>query len=549
MRRLAFACFACLAASPLPASATPGPDSVVVIANAGVPESVALAERYASARDVPANRVCLLELPEVEDLTLEDYGTLFLEPLRACLDAGGVRDRIEAAVLIRGVPLRVSVPVSSGNEVVSLAAALGLWESTLSDGTPMLGQEPGMSASCGDGITCYAARWRNAYRGDAFDPGWSVEASGAMHRPLLVTMLHGRSYADAEHLLDSALEAEASGPGDAELLFMEGADPARGAQDPQNALVIAELTSRGLSASSVPFDANLTGRTLGAFFTGTASLGETIEGNTYLPGSIVDNLTSFGAVPGNFRETGESQVSIARWVAMGVAGVHGTVAEPLNNCFPHRRLILAYVDGATLAEAYHSQMPFVYWRNLVLGDPMAAPYAQRPEVTITGVADGARLGGATRVEVSATDPGERGIESIVLYLDGVEIARAAGGSLEHCLVVPAGDGHQLLAVARALEDPAGVRIYREKGWLALSLDASAGATECAAPMPDAGPPDGGAQLDADVGDAGTVPPSAGGCGCRVRGSRSPGAAPLALLALLASRRRQRAARPLARGPQ
>lgn len=547
MRRLALACFVCLASLPLTASATPGPDSVVVIANASVAESVALARRYAAARDVPANRVCLLALPEVEDLTLEDYTALFLEPLRACLDAGGVRDRVEAAVLIRGVPLRVSVPVGSGSEVVSLAAALGLWESTLGDGTPLLAQEPGMTASCGEGITCYAARWRNAYRGEAFDPGWSAEASGVTHRPLLVTMLHGRSYADAERLLDSALEAEASGPGDGELLFMEGADPARGAQDPQNASVIAELTSRGLSASSVPFDANLTGRTLGAFFTGTASLGETIEGNTFLPGSIVDNLTSFGAVPGNFRESGESQVSIARWAAMGVAGVHGTVAEPLNNCFPHRRLILAYVDGATLAEAYHSQMPFVYWMNLVLGDPMAAPYAQRPEVTITGVSDGARLDGATRVEVSASDPGERGIESIVLYLDGVEIARASGGSLEHCLVAPVGDGHQLLAVARALDDPAGVRIYREKGWLALSLDAGAGATECGAPTLDAGAPDAGAQLDADV-DAGTAS-SAGGCGCRVGGAGSPGAATLGLLALLALRRRQRAARPLARSTQ
>ncbi len=542
MRRLALACVLSLLSVTAPAAATPGPDSVVVVANANVPESVALAMRYADARDVPQNQICLLDVMDVEDLTLEEYTSTFLEPLRACLDAGGVRDRIEAAVLIRGVPLRVSIPAGSGSEVVSLAAALGLWDSTHSDGTPMLGHEPGTVASCGAGVSCYAAFWRNPYDAFPFEPGWSADRASVHWAPLLVTMLHGRSYEDAERLLDSALMAEASGPGEGELLFMEGADPARGAQDPQNANVITALTERGLDASSVPFDANLTGRTLGAFFTGTASLGETIEGNTFLPGSLVDNLTSFGAVPQNFRETGESQVSIARWVAMGVAGVHGTVAEPLNNCFPHRSLIVEYVDGASLAEAYHSKMPFVYWRNLVLGDPMASPYGRRPVVEITGVSEGDRLTGAARITVTATDADARGISSIVLYLDGDEIARADSGSLEHCLAVPAGDGHQLLAVARIAEDPTGERVWREKGWLALALDSDGGALECAAPMPNAGAmEDAGVQLD-----GGPVVTTPGGCGCRASGGGEGGAIGLALIALLAWRRRQGVARPRVR---
>ncbi len=423
MRRTAFVLALSVLAFAAPAFATPGPDSVVVVANSNVPESVTLAQRYAEARDVPANQVCLLDVPDMEDVDLDVFTMQVLQPLQACLDAGGVRDRIEAALLIRGLPLRVGIPVGGSTQKVSLAAALGVWDSTSSDGTTLLGQDPGAMLMCGSS-SCYGAAWSNPYQSGPFEPGWSADQSGVHWQPLLVTMLHARTYDDAGRLLDSALMAESDGPATGEFLFMEGADSARGYLDFENAAVISGLTDRGLSASSVPFDANLTGQTLAAFFTGTAHMGETIEGNTYLPGSLVDNLTSFGAAPANFRDSGESQVSIARWVAMGVAGVHGTVAEPLNNCFPHRRLILDYVDGATLAEAYGAAMPYAYWRNLVLGDPMAAPYAMRPMVQITGASDGDRLSGAVSIHVDATDPGDRGIASIVLYADGVEVARA-----------------------------------------------------------------------------------------------------------------------------
>lgn len=500
--------------APSLAHATPGPDTVVVIANANVPESVALAERYAAARGVPTSQVCLLDVADVEDIDLAEYEATLLEPLRACLDrTSGVRARIEAALLVRGVPLRVRIPVATGNQVVSLAAALGLWDSN-ELGVPLLGRPPGMDAMCG-ASACYAATWRNAYRGFPFESGWSADVGGVEWRPILVTMLHGRSYADAERLLESALTAEAMASPTSEFLFMEGADPARGVLDTNYDGVITSLEALGMTATRVPFDTALTGRTLASFMTGTASLGDTIELNTYLPGSIVDNLTSVGAVPQNFRETGESQVSIARWVAMGVAGVHGTVAEPLNNCFPHRRLVVAYAEGATLAEAYHMNMPYTYWRNLVLGDPMAAPHATRPLVELSGVMDGERLGGAVPITVSASDALGRGVASVVAYVDGVEIARVDGDRLEHCLSVPAGDDHQLLLVARAAADPAEVHIWEPKGWLSVTLHSDSGSLECR-------PPDAGVVTDGGVLDAGLVDdPMSGGCSCRASRGADP----------------------------
>lgn len=503
------------AALPAIARAVPGPATTAVVANADVPESVALAQRYAAERGVPARQVCLFSLPLETDIDLATYRSSLLEPLEACLADGGVSERIEAVLLIRGVPLRVRIPDGSGGRLVSLAAALGTWRSTEA-GAPLLGRAPGATLTCSGGTPCYGARVRNAFRFGPFEPGWSRTSGDVVHAPVLVTMLHGRTYAEAEGLLDSALIADgAAGAPLGQFLLMEGRDAARGALDGEYDGVEGALRERGLTdIGRETFQSDLTGRTLAAFVTGTASLGATIEGNSYVPGSLVDNLTSFGAVPQNFEETGESQVSIARWVARGVAGAHGTTAEPLANSFPSRFFLADYVDGSTLAEAYLRRMPFVYWQNLVLGDPMAAPYAARPEVTVEGVVEGGAVDGATDVVLSATDRLGRGPVSLTFYVDGAEQTAAGDDSVSLCLVLDPG-AHELLVVAQAADDVTEARPYRPKGWLTLSVTAAAGATDCA--TEDAGPADGGPAmdsgeppaLDAAV-DAG-APGGSGGC--------------------------------------
>ncbi|MEW5849974.1 MAG: TIGR03790 family protein [Myxococcota bacterium] len=458
-----------------PALAVPGPDSVVVVGNASDADSVALAERYVAARAVPRTQLCLLPLPDVVDLSLDDYRTLFQQPLEECLSRG-VMDRVDTVLLVRGVPLRVAIPTPEGEERVSLAAALMLWRSLTLDGEPLLGLPPGDVANCG-GTPCVAAHWRNPYRSGAFESGWYRETQGVAWQPVLVTMLHGRSYAEAGLLLDSALDAEAKGRGDGEFLLMDGADPARGALDSTYDDVIAGLQARGHPAGRVPFSSELTGRTLAAFFTGTASLGTTIEGNTFAPGALVDNLTSFGAVPENFTATTETQVSVARWIARGAAGIHGTTDEPLNNCFPARALILDYVDGYTLAEAFHRNLPYAYWRNLVLGDPMAAPYANRPEVTLE--VSLACAGGAASAHLRAS-VSDGDVESLTVLVDGAVSRVTTEQALE--LDLP-GQPAQVLVVAQRRDDGTPAGGPRSKGWAAHQITTEALGAACTASEP------------------------------------------------------------------
>jgi len=557
-----FVLAATVAALAVPQSslAVPGPDSVCVVGNSAIAESVALALRYAEARDLPDGQVCLLDLPREPEIDFDVFEADLLGGIEACLDAAGVADRMESLLLVRGVPVRVLVPTDDGDRRASVAAALGVWRSTLPDGTPMAGMPPGEPTMCVD-TPCYAATWLNPYSSGPFEPGWERTAGGVEWRPLLVTMLNGYSYEEAEGLLDSALEAESTGGAAGQFLFMNGRDRARGALDFQHGPAADALRARGYTdVDVVDFDGELSGRSLAAFFTGTATIGDAIEGNTFAPGSIVDNLTSYGAVPANFDPAAsESQVSISRWVAMGVAGGHGTVAEPLNNCFPQRWLITEYVDGSTLAEAYHRNLPYTYWLNLVLGDPMAAPYATRPVVTIEGVAEGADVGDALPLTVTATDPEGRGVGSITLLVDGAEVARVEdGGPIEHCLTIDDGDeGVQILAVAQAADDGSDRGAHVPKGWASLRVDGAPGRSSCEPPADGDGDGDvdgdgdgdgdGDADSDADAdgdadadaeGDADGTP-SEGGCSCRAADGGGAPSAALALCALALALRRLR----------
>jgi len=458
------------------AFAVPGPATTAVVANANDPTSMILAQRYADVRHVPDSNVCSLDLPDDVDISLSDFETRWMMPLFACL--GERIEQIEAVLLVRGVPLRVHIPVDGGVDRVSAAAAVSVWQTRMGNGRPMRGVPPGQQRQCGN-TPCLAPRFENPYRSGHFEPGWQRFAAGIDWRPVLVTMLHGRNFEDAGRLLDSALNGEQTGGGEGTFLLMQGGDPARSALDPELEPAAEALTAIGFEAEVVPFDSDLTGRDLAAFVTGSAQLGEVIEGNTYRPGALVDNLTSYGALPVNFTADGQQQVSIARWVAQGVAGAHGTTDEPLSHVFPSRQFLVDYAHGMTLAESYHRNLPFAYWRNLVLGDPMAAPYAARPRVSLAGLVENEVLEAGLQLTALAMPSGEDEVVSVSVYVDGLLVQSVQGNTLEVCLRIPARPV-QILVVART------GGTYPAKGWAAHRITGAGDEMDCAFP-PDAGP--------------------------------------------------------------
>jgi len=437
------------------------PRQVMVVASGDDVDSLTIAEHYATSRQLPAGHVCVLTglTPSETTVLWDDYASVVPDAIDACLAALPDPDAIDILVTTRGLPYRVDL---GAGYVVGFEALLQIHRSTVrSDGSLLAGspqtdlggyyaarvENPafvgagpftagGEFTETSDFAQWYSAACHLLDSGnlpEAFDRqgDWDVGAWKMADNLFIVTRLDGFDAADAMDLVDRGVAADGTAP-TAPLLCMKGADAARGARDPECELVVRRLSEAGLSADWIDtFDGGLSGETVAGYFTGAAELTGAIAGNTYVPGALTDNLTSYGAVPGNFFcdasgttcPASESQTSVARFVRAGATGVHGTVAEPLNNVFPNSTVYLLYTFGYSLGESYFFSQRYLYWQNLVLGDPLTTPYAVRPTVAL----DTEAVSVEGTVTLTATHPD--GVAATWLYRNDLLVAEAAGPDL------------------------------------------------------------------------------------------------------------------------
>ncbi len=542
----------------------------MVVYNADAPGAKEVADKYATARSLPSKHVCALSGidPKATSIPVATYLDKVQKPLDACIAAVGSPDEIDVLVTVRGLPYLVGL--SAGN--VGFEALLQVMHGTKDDKQfPTLPQTDSASIPnpifIKGGLTAdfsFTNPYQDWYKSTSqvvkqkvaptsftrlgvVDKGITYKVSKQL---MVVARLDGFDLKDAADLIDRALASETGTPPTGTLLCMHGADEARGARDPECELAVRRLKGAGFDATWLPtFDGALKGKTLSAYLTGADSMRDAIAGNTYVPGAIVDNLTSFGAVPQNFLcsadgktcPASESQTSIARFVRAGASFVHGTVAEPKNNVFPNAGALLHYTMGYAAGEAFLFHQQFLGWYNLHLGDPLMTPWAVRPKVTL-GAAHA-----ATPFTIKATHP--NGVARVKLYVAGKREAEVAGDTLDAVLPGREGDKVEVLAVAVAKDV-----IEKRAGWAAAEVESHAAVQGWTAatvtlgtevirdtgpynPIDDAGPGDTGPAADAPTAED-------SGCGCRVGSTEAAsGAGGLFLVgAALVGARRRRAPR-------
>lgn len=94
----------------------------------------------------------------------------------------------------------------------------------------------------------------------------------------------------------------------------------------------------------------------------------------FLPGALADHLTSNG---GDL--LGSQQMSSLRWLDAGATASYGTVSEPCNywQKFPNPQVLLRhYLAGETAIEAYWKSLAWPA-QGVVIGEPLAAPYRRQ----------------------------------------------------------------------------------------------------------------------------------------------------------------------------
>ncbi len=540
-----------------------GPMNVLVLYNADEPEAGDVARYYADARSIPDAQLCGVAGidPLVQSMTFADYAALVQPRFRECLAAVPESGEIDYIVTIRGLPYRVDIPDGYS---ASLEAMLQIDGGVDSDGAEIDGQPQrlgsgyylasvdnpafvGGTAEDGDFAVSnpYSASYQSApavvranKQPRAFHAArdWVSRGADLSGHFYVVTRLDGFDYDDARDLVDRGSAADGTFP-EAELLCMAGADDARGARDPECEFTARMLAAAGLAGTWVsPHDPTLSGHTVAAYFTGAADLTNGIAGESYVPGAIADNLTSYGAVPQNFFcsddgvtcPASESQTSIARFIRAGATGAHGTVNEPLNNVFPLASTLLFYTFGYNLGESQLFALRYVYWQNLFLGDPLTTPYATRPVVALpTTVNQGAPL------LVTASHPG--GIAEIRVYEDGRYVGGDASDAASVGIPGEVGEVHEVVAVAIAVDaqvertgwpQPDQQPRAEVQGW-------SRAQVEILPAAPDTG------EDSADSGGARTDdPPNGPACGCTSAGGRGLAGGAVWAGVMMLRRRRQ-----------
>ncbi len=330
---------------------------VLVVVNDNSAASREIGAYYAKKRHIPAAYICHIRCAEQEEIEEDAFDLAILTPVADSLARAPVSNTVDYIVLTKGVPLRIHSTAPSLSPTFS----------------------PNGDSVDGRLVTQDMAGMGSPSANPFFKS--EVRFSHKKFSLYLTTRLDGYNVAEAEGLVDRALLAKPA-PG----LFLLDACPSRsGGQDPTHlnddcVPATAILKERHLS---VMLDQSETfvGRIpnlMGYWSWGSndphydAAL---YKGNTFRPGAIAETVVSTSAH--TMLRQNWWQSLIADLVEDKVTGVKGYVDEPYTLAMAHPDVLFdRYTRGWNLAESFYAASQVTHWKDVVLGDPLCAPYAK-----------------------------------------------------------------------------------------------------------------------------------------------------------------------------
>ncbi|MBC8064662.1 MAG: TIGR03790 family protein [Chlorobia bacterium] len=332
---------------------------VLVVINQNSPDSTAVGSYYVKKRAIPRENVVFVKVGTESNISTSEYTSGIEGPVKANLAKN--TNKVDFIVLTKGVPFRLD---NDGG--YSVDGHLSTMEMKV---TSIRGDLP--NASDED--------QRNEIR-RAMNPYFSKREafSHAKYRMYLVTRLEGYSASDAKALVDRSLAAKKEkGP----FFFDMAGNRSDGDYGNMNQTL-------KLAADALEFrNFNVILDTANAFVSpnvpvaGYASWGSNdgaYKRNVYnrvrfKPGALCETFVSTSAFTFSKREHWQSL--IADLVEQGVTGVKGYVSEPFTFALARPQILFErYVSGFNLAESFYMASPVVKWKDVVIGDPLCAPY-------------------------------------------------------------------------------------------------------------------------------------------------------------------------------
>ena len=294
--------------------------------------------------------------------------------------------------------------------------------------------------------------------------------SESLHSHYLATMLaytglHGNSVPEVKNYLAAAQSSDGTQPeGTVYLLVNNGVRSET--RQPLFLETVAALERRGhraeiLSRTRTRRQAQQSGilpqgkeDVIGAVV-GARKFNWQSSGSRLLPGAIAESLTSYGGHFNNHKQT-----KLTEFLRYGAAGASGAVVEPfsLQTKFPVPLLHVYYADGSSLAEAFYQSVEAPY-QLLIVGDPLARPYAHFAEVGLSIPDPDTPWSGVVTLQPKVVPAKDRPVAQLELWVDGQLLAYAQPGQPFTWDTRSMDDGfHELRLVAQEA-DPIETRSY------------------------------------------------------------------------------------------
>lgn len=370
--------------------------NVAVVVNQNSSNSVQLGNYYAERRQVPPQNYLRINWSGGTNAWTEsDFSTYLYNPLVAMLSSRQLTNQIDFVVLSMGIPYRIISDLYAGNSTTS-----ALFYGFKADTNPPCSMAKGST---------------NLYSGSEsiFRLTPPIDAAS---NSWLVTMITHSNLALAKQIVESGVLADGTFPTQT-VYLAKSTDVARNVRywTFDNAIFNTRLRGN--------YSMQRTNSNHNWIFGDCLGLQQGIQiepiepGTTFMPGSMADDLTSYG---GQIFEVAE-HMNPLQYCSFGAAGGYGTVDEPCNYLekFPSPQNYFYQARGFALAECYYQSLTNPY-QGLLVGEPLAAPFAKPPVAAWNSLPANALLSGTTNLSLLATGAdSNRPVQQVELFLDGL----------------------------------------------------------------------------------------------------------------------------------
>jgi uncharacterized protein (TIGR03790 family) len=332
-----------LAGCKQPATDRGGSGGVLLVINSNSPDSTAVGDYYRAKRKIPRNHICHIKCTSGEVIRHDLFDTQIRKPILRFLEDGGIEEQVDYIVLTRGIPIRTD---------------------------------------CGWGVDSALTRPEKEHSGELDNPYFASTRPFSRREfgMYLVTRLDGRTLAAALALVDRSLAAKPEKGG-----FLFDIDPRRDrggyrALNDSMRLAAVQLRALQMNVEMEATDKFVSGSGLMGYYSWAKNDGSydpvTFRRNTFKPGGIAETGWSFSAVTLRRNPEHPDWANIVDLVAGGATGVKGYVDEPYVHAVAVPNILFdRYTSGRNLAESFYAASRLICWRDIILGDPLCAPYA------------------------------------------------------------------------------------------------------------------------------------------------------------------------------